>query len=210
MNIITRLIRLPLVISKGPAGIITNATGFIITHLFLKTTLPNTPNLLASPTGVESLSPLGLINMFIQHIRTEFGSHADDDVYRYMLTLSFRTVRFIVKSLTEEKTTAITTGKMPHIVAGKIDSKHIVSNMHGKTFIIALSNPVIEYIGFTLVTIKLIICFFIAKKIMLHIYTKYIRDNQKSNQDAIDVKHRKATNEEDKTKPIFLQKYLNQ
>lgn len=95
---------------------------------------------------------------------------------------------FIVKNFLNNPSSEVVNQQMPSIVAGHIDSRHILNNMQRKTFIIGISKNVINYIGFTLILLRTLISlirFIYISRFLIGRFQKYFLKNSN---DAIDVK----------------------
>lgn len=146
MNLLKRLVRLPLVASP-----VVRVAGWVtITAIDLIT---RTPAPLPAADPVVRFEILGIANKLIQ----TFLSSKDGQVtlLNWCSQAAVGLVKSVFSALTGSNTNnQITANNIPNIMAGKIAGNHLVNGLTSEVFVIALSPNMINILGFLFLTVK--------------------------------------------------------
>lgn len=205
MNILQRLLRLT-VVSKG------NPVLNLITVTTLTLIFRNKPRIPALPQSTDSIQqfePLGIINYFVNNF-ARLEPHDKWQKIEWLCDQGLSVIQFFINSVIKNKPNDRAVNTMPHIIAGRIESNLLINNMTGKTFIIGLSEKLIQHIGFILFLLKNVLQVFITFYIIRYIFNNYIQKKLEENK-IIDIKakpvktRRKKIQTKDKN---LLKKYM--
>nr|YP_009395114.1 hypothetical protein [Bryothamnion seaforthii]ARW63882.1 hypothetical protein [Bryothamnion seaforthii] len=146
------LLRLPFIARTNP---VVNAGLMVIATIFTYQ-IGNT--IISVNEPARRFTPFSIANYFVSKFLKNRDLATNNRTYWFLKT-GFSLVSFLVSSIgysrrNGQNPNQVQPDKMPDLLAGKIDSRHIINNMQGQTFIIRVSDKAINYIGFIVILIR--------------------------------------------------------
>lgn len=184
-----------------------------LTLIFVK----KNPQLHALPAHqpVVKSNPLKIFIHFIDIYKNLRDSSPDNEV-TWLLKNTFLAVKNLAKMIfVDESSNAVT--ELPHMLAGKIEAKHLVPNTGGHVYVLALSEGTLVSLGFVsllmICILGYILFIWLLNKFGYYIYKKVISILKSSGNDnqAVDIFSKELSanyNGTEKREPVYLQNYI--
>ena len=214
MSLLQRIIRLPFVASSSALQPLIN-TGLLGLGLF--GVVRKNPQLQALPAHqpVVKSNPLNIFSYFIDIYKNLRDSSPDNEIVWLLKNATFVTRNLFKMIFANDSGNAV--NEIPHMLAGKIEAKHIIPNTGGSVYVLALSEGTLASLGFlALLILRITTYFFLLftlKKISVYIYRRIVPEsNSVSQKDkVIDISSRNlkaGAQSHQKKEPVYLQKYI--
>lgn len=212
MNILERLLRLP-VVSKGPPVLkfaVFGALGLltVIRNVKGPSVIPMSNRLY----NIERHSPFSLGKVLIQ-IFSDKRPNRDIERWSWFLLNTAKFTRYLFSQLFSalrepETTNIVSQNEVPSLIAGHIDSRHLVNNMQGKTFVIGISEQVLLYMALFVIVFKTIALYFLISSLF-----GFFSRRLKTHFSSITVESKEVKNvlssQSENNKSTFISNYLN-
>lgn len=214
MNLLQRILRLPFVASSSVFQPFIN-TGLLALGLF--GVVKKNPQLQALPSHqpVVKSNPLQIVKHFIDIYKHLRDSSADNEIIWLVKNTSL-----VVKSLfnmlfINESGNAV--NELPHMLAGKIEAKHLIPNTGGRVYVLALSEGALASLGFVFFLFIRIFMYvmiiFILEKVCNYMYSNLFTNSRvlQSDKPVIDVSSKDLemnSFRNDKKDPVYLKNYI--
>lgn len=214
MNLMQRILRLPLVVSSTTVQPIIN-TGLLVLGILGVAKKNAQLHPLPAHQPITDTSPVKIIMYCVDIYKNLRDSSPDNEVVWLAKNtlLVFKNITTMIFASRSNNSI----NELPHLLAGKVDSRHLVPNTPGKVYVVALSEGMVASLGFiSLLFFKVITYIFFAfllNRTIKWIYRKFISITQisKDNKKTIDISSRNLNSEIDRVKhqePIYLRKYI--